>query len=90
MDMLVTQPLVIMETPVDAKAFSELSIPLVLLYCTRTCLFLREHFWGCFKALGDYPVVEVECDHEGLFTNPEAYTKGLINVLKCNNAIKEL
>lgn len=82
MSLLVTQPLVIMETPVDAKAFQELSIPLVLLYCTKDMSVPPGAFLGMFKSLGDYPVVEVECDHEGLFTNPEAYAKGLVKCIE--------
>ncbi|NLK36000.1 MAG: alpha/beta hydrolase [Gracilibacteraceae bacterium] len=82
MDILVTQPLVIMETPVDAKAFNELSIPMVLLYCTRDMSVPPGAFLEMFKSLGDYPVVEVECDHEGLFTNPEAYTNGLVKCIE--------
>lgn len=82
MSLLVTQPLVIMETPVEAKAFQELSIPLVLLYCTKDMSVPPGAFLGMFKSLGDYPVIEVECDHEGLFTNPEAYTKGLVKCIE--------
>lgn len=82
MDILVTQPLVIMETPVDAKAFNELSIPMVLLYCTRDMSVPPGAFLEMFKSLGDYPVVEVECDHEGLFTNPETYTNGLVKCIE--------
>lgn len=82
MDILVTQPLIIMETPVDAKAFSDLSIPLVLLYCTKDVSVPPGAFLGMFKALGDNPVVEVDCDHEGLFTDPEAYTAGLVKCIE--------
>lgn len=81
MAMLVTQPLVIMETAIDANAFKELSIPMVLLYCTKDMSVPPDAFLGMFKSLGDNPVVEVECDHEGLFTNPEAYIKGLLECL---------
>jgi pimeloyl-ACP methyl ester carboxylesterase len=82
MGLLVTQPLTIMETPIEAKAFQNLSIPMVLLYCTKDVSVPPGAFLGMFKSLGDYPVVEVECDHEGLFTNPEAYTKGLIKCIE--------
>jgi pimeloyl-ACP methyl ester carboxylesterase len=82
MDILVTQPLVIMETPVDARGFEKLDIPMVLLYCTRDVSVPPNAFLQMFKSLGDHPVVEVECDHEGLFTNPEAYTKGLLECIR--------
>jgi len=82
MDILVTQPLVIMETPVSANAFKALSIPMVLLYCNKDMSVPPNAFLDMFKSLGDYPVVEVECDHEGLFTDPEAYVKGLIECIK--------
>ncbi|SET33861.1 Pimeloyl-ACP methyl ester carboxylesterase [Natronincola peptidivorans] len=82
MAMLVTQPLVIMETPIDAKDFQALDIPKVLLYCTKDVSVPPGAFVGMFKSLGDYPIVEVDCDHEGLFTAPEVYTKGLIECIK--------
>lgn len=81
MKLLVEQPLIIMETPVQAKAFAEMKIPMVLLYCTKDVSVPPGAFMGMFKAWGDNPVVEVECDHEGLFTAPEAYTEGLIKAI---------
>ena len=39
-------------------------------------------FLNMFKAQGQNPVVEIECDHEGLFTNPKAYTEGLIQCIE--------
>lgn len=82
MDILVTQPLVIMEASVNAVDFKALSLPKVLLYCTKDMSVPPDAFLDMFKSLGDYPVVEVECDHEGLFTNPKAYTKGLLECIK--------
>lgn len=82
MAMLVTQPLVIMETPIDAKSFQVLDIPKVLLYCTKDASVPQGAFIGMFKSLGDYPIVEVDCDHEGLFTDPEVYSKGLVECIK--------
>ena len=79
--LLVEQPLIIMETPVQAKAFAEMKIPMVLLYCTKDVSVAPGAFMGMFKAWGDNPVVEVECDHEGLFTAPETYTEGLIKAI---------
>lgn len=80
MKILVSQPLVIMETPINANAFASLNIPLVMLNCTKDVSVPPNAFFGMFKSLGDNPVIDVECDHEGLFTNPEIYAKGL---LKC-------
>lgn len=82
MGILVTQPLVIMETPINARDFEALDIPKVLLYCTQDVSVPPGAFVEMFKALGDYPIVEVECDHEGLFTNPELYTKGLLECIE--------
>ncbi|WP_422486487.1 alpha/beta fold hydrolase [Gudongella sp. DL1XJH-153] len=82
MDMLVTQPLVIMETPIDAKGFKALDIPKVLLYCTKDVSVPPGAFIGMFKSLGDYSIVEIDCDHEGLFTAPEVYSKGLIECIR--------
>lgn len=82
MKILVTQPLVIMETAVDAKDFMELEIPLVLLYCNKDVSVPSGAFVDMFRSLGDNPVVEVSCDHEGLFTNPEVYTEGLLKCIR--------
>lgn len=81
MTLLVEQPLIIMETPVQAKEFSEMKIPMVLLYNTKDVSVPPGAFLGMFKAWGDNPVVEVDCDHEGLFTAPEVYTEGLIKAI---------
>lgn len=81
MKLLVEQPLIIMETPVQAKDFAEMKVPMVLLYCTKDVSVAPGAFLGMFKAWGDNPVVEVECDHEGLFTAPEVYTEGLIKAI---------
>ena len=49
MKLLVEQPL-IMETPVQAKAFAEMKIPMVF-YCIaqRMYRFHRVHLWVCSK-----------------------------------------
>ena len=81
MQILVSQPLVIMESPINANDFETLDIPKVLLYCTKDVSVPPGAFLGMFKSLGDYPIVEVTCDHEGLFTNTEEYTKGLLECI---------
>jgi pimeloyl-ACP methyl ester carboxylesterase len=82
MDKLVTQPLIIMETKINAIDFSQLDIPQVLLYCTKDKSVEPGAFLHMFKATGHDTVVEVECDHEGLFTNPKVYTEGLIKCIE--------
>lgn len=82
MEILVTQPLIIMETPINADDFAALDIPKVLLYCNKDVSVPPGAFVGMFKSLGDNPIVEVDCDHEGLFTNPEVYTQGLIECIR--------
>ena len=82
MSILVTQPLVIMETEINATDFNQLNIPQVLLYCTLDKSVEPGAFLNMFKAQGDNPVVEIECDHEGLFTDPKVYTDGLIRCIE--------
>ncbi|MBP1924455.1 pimeloyl-ACP methyl ester carboxylesterase [Sedimentibacter acidaminivorans] len=82
MGKLVTQPLVIMETKINANDFNQLNIPLVLLYCTKDKSVAPGAFLDMFKAQGQNEVVEIECDHEGLFTNPKVYTEGLIQCIE--------
>lgn len=82
MSILVTQPLVIMETKINATDFNQLNIPQVLLYCTLDKSVEPGAFLNMFKAQGDNPVVEIECDHEGLFTDPKVYTDGLIRCIE--------
>ncbi|MDP3387186.1 MAG: alpha/beta hydrolase [Eubacteriales bacterium] len=79
---LVSQPLALMETPINAKPLESLNMPKVLLYCTKDISLPKEVYVGMFVALGSDQIVEVECDHEGLFTNPEAFTKGLIKCIE--------
>jgi hypothetical protein len=51
-------------------------------YCNKDVSVPPGAFVDMFKSLGDNPVVEVNCDHEGLFTNPEEYTKGLLKCIR--------
>ena len=81
MAILVTQPLVIMETEASTKEFEKLQIPMALLYCNKDISVPEGAYVGMFKALGDNPVVEIACDHEGLFTNPKLYAQGLIDAI---------
>ena len=53
-----------------------------LLYCTLDKSVEPGAFLNMFKAQGDNPVVEIECDHEGLFTDPKVYTDGLIRCIE--------
>jgi pimeloyl-ACP methyl ester carboxylesterase len=82
MSILVEQPLIIMETPIQAKEFAALDIPKVLLYNNKDVSVAPGAFVGMFKAFGDNPVIEAECDHEGLFTNPEVYTEALMKAIQ--------
>lgn len=82
MSILVTQPLVIMETKINATDFNQLNIPQVLLYCTLDKSVEPGAFLNMFKAQGYDTVVEIECDHEGLFTDPKVYTDGLIRCIE--------
>lgn len=82
MSILVTQPLVIMETKINATDFNQINIPQVLLYCSLDKSVEPGAFLNMFKAQGDNPVVEIECDHEGLFTDPKVYTDGLIRCIE--------
>jgi hypothetical protein len=71
-----------METPIDAEPLESLHMPKVMLYCTKDISLPKEVYVGMFVALGSDQIIEVECDHEGLFTNPEEFTKGLIKCLE--------
>jgi pimeloyl-ACP methyl ester carboxylesterase len=82
MSILVSQPLTMMETPIDAEPLESLHMPKVMLYCTKDISLPKEVYVGMFVALGSDQIIEVECDHEGLFTNPEEFTKGLIKCLE--------
>ncbi len=82
MSILVSQPLTMMETPIDAEPLESLHMPKVMLYCTKDISLPKEVYVGMFVALGSLQIVEVECDHEGLFTNPKEFTKGLIKCIE--------
>ena len=82
MGILVTQPLVVMETKINANEFNRLNIPKILLYCTKDVSVPSDAYLNMFKAMGNNPVVEIDCDHEGLFTNPTLFTEGLIQCIE--------
>lgn len=82
MKMLVNQPLVIMETKINANDFNALNIPKVLLHCTKDVSLPPGTYMNMFKALGNNPIVEIDCDHEGLFTNPKVFAEGLIRCIE--------
>jgi len=79
---LVPQPIVLFEEPIKACAFANLNIPLVLLHNKKDISLPQNSYINMFKVLGDNPIIEIDCDHEGLFTNSIIYTEGL---LKCIN-----
>ncbi len=82
MDILVTQPMTMMETKVDAESFAKIDIPKVLLHCADDVSLPPNTYVNMFKALGDYPVIDIPCDHEGLFTDSKVYAEGLIECIE--------
>lgn len=79
---LVPQPIVLFEEPIKASAFAKLSIPLVLLHNKKDTSLPPGAYIGMYKSLGDNPVIEIDCDHEGLFTNPNLFTEGLLRCIE--------
>ena len=78
LSLLVPQPLSQMVQKVNAVPFIESDFDVVLLYAKDDISVPDGAFLGMYKALGeDKPVVEIDGDHECLFTDPEGFVAGL-------------
>ena len=76
--LLVPQPLSQMVQKIDAVPFIEADFDVVLLYAKDDISVPDGVYLGMYKALGDdKPVVEIDGDHECLFTDPEGFAAGL-------------
>ncbi len=82
LQLLVPQPLALMTEKIKARSFADAGFSVSLLYCKNDISVPPGAFMGMFKALGENnPVEEIAGDHECLFTNPEAFTAGLLKLL---------
>lgn len=81
MDILVPQPLTLMETAVNSEGFKDIKAPLIMLFCKKDASLPPGAYAGMFNSIGGETIIEVDCDHEGLFTAPDVYTEGLLKCL---------
>jgi len=68
---LVPQPLALFTTPVDTRAFEQLSVPKSVVFCNKDTSLPPGAYLQMAQSLGEHKLIEVEGGHETLFTQPE-------------------
>ena len=68
---LVPQPLALFTTPVDTRAFEQLSVPKSVVFCNKDTSLPPGAYLRMAQSLGEHKLIEVEGGHETLFTQPE-------------------
>jgi len=75
----VPQPFTLFTTPVSTAPFKALDIPTSVLFCKDDTSLPPGAYLGMAQAeLGDFNLVEIDGGHETVFTNPDAWVKGLM------------
>lgn len=86
LNILVPQPLVLMNTPSDSNSFFNLkSIPKRLIHCTLDKTFPPNGYADMFKNIPDVTnddIVHISGDHQAFFSNPDLFIDGLITCLE--------
>jgi pimeloyl-ACP methyl ester carboxylesterase len=78
---LVPQPLALFTTPVDLTGFERGTFGKTLLFCTRDQSLPEGAYLGMARALGHMDIIELDLDHEGLFTHPQQIAAGLLKAI---------
>jgi pimeloyl-ACP methyl ester carboxylesterase len=82
-DILVDQPLALMTYKANMTEFESLAIPNVLLHCTNDISAPPGTYKKMYEAIkGEHKIVEIDGDHESLFTNPDLFTTALVKCLE--------
>jgi pimeloyl-ACP methyl ester carboxylesterase len=79
---LVPQPVALFKTPVHTQDFHKLTAYKSVVFCKDDVSLPPGAYLGMARALGEYNLVEVEGNHEALFSNPRAVADGLVQALK--------
>ena len=82
--LLVPQPIAIMETKADVKAFQSLDVPMSMLYCVKDISLPEGAYIGMFlehSSGSEKDIVEIDGAHETLFVNPDLFVEGLRKLL---------
>ena len=79
---LVPQPIALFTTPINARNFAKLNIPLSVVFCKDDVSLPPGAYLGMAQGLGDYQLIEVDGSHETLFTNPGVVAQGFIQAIK--------
>jgi pimeloyl-ACP methyl ester carboxylesterase len=79
---LVPQPLVLFTTPVDTRAFEQLSsVPKSVVFCKNDSSLPPGAYVRMAQGLGDHKLIEVDGGHETLYTRPELIAGALVEAL---------
>ncbi|MEM9778108.1 MAG: alpha/beta hydrolase, partial [Chloroflexota bacterium] len=71
LNILVPQPLALMEHPIDCDGFAELEVPKTLIHCkVDTSLPQGAYIGMANQNLGSYDLIHIDTGHEGIFTHP--------------------
>lgn len=79
---VVPQPLAIFDLKVQTNRFIESGIPCAMLHCTDDASVAPNQYREMFESIGRGTVVEIPGEHELLFSDPAAWTGGLLQILE--------
>lgn len=75
---LVPQPISLFTTPVDLSGLDLGRFKKTVIYCKNDASLPPGAYLGMAQALGEFELIELDLDHEGLFTHPDKIALSLI------------
>ena len=77
---LVPQPLSLFTTKVHTQAFSEMTTPKAVLFCTKDESLPPGGYLAMAQNLGQFDLLEIDGGHETLFTDPKKIAEAIIQL----------
>ena len=78
--LLVPEPIALFDTPIDAKPFAALDVPVASVRATADTSLPAGSYEAMAEALGATRTVDIEGGHEALVVQPDAFADALIEV----------
>ncbi|NNL75802.1 MAG: alpha/beta hydrolase [Desulfobacterales bacterium] len=79
---LIPQPIALFTTPIATHDFTNLNIPISVVFCKDDASLPPGAYLGMAQGLGDFKLIEVAGSHESLFTNPSIVAEGIVKALE--------
>lgn len=80
MALLVSEPIALFDTPIDAKPYAALEVPVASIRATADTSLPAGSYEAMAQALGAGDIVEIEGGHEALVIQPNAFAAALLEL----------